>query len=64
MDPAHPLVIEALDLAFDALQAAAAELSLASALAPSSALRTDARILADAVEREALAINSTLLRHG
>lgn len=60
----HALAIEAIDLAFDALQAAAAELVLASVLAPSLGLHSDARLLAEAVEREALAVSSLLLRHG
>lgn len=60
----HALAIHSLDIAFDALQAAAAELCIASALGASSALRSDARVLADAVERELLAVGSILLRHG
>ncbi|MCA1706336.1 MAG: hypothetical protein LC808_24975 [Actinobacteria bacterium] len=64
MDHKHALAIHSLDIAFDALQAAAAELCIASALAASPALRSDARVLADAVELELLAVSSILLRHG
>lgn len=60
----HALTIQSLDFALDALQAAAAELCIASALAASPALRADARVLAEAVERELLAVSSILLRHG
>ncbi len=60
----HVLSIQSLDLAFDALQVAAAELCIAGALAASPALRSDTRVLADAVERELLAVSSVLLRHG
>ena len=58
------LAIQALDLAVDALQAAAAELCIASALARMPSLRSDARVLGDAVEREAFAVGIIRLRHG
>jgi hypothetical protein len=64
MDHMHALAIQSLDCAFDALQAAAAELCITSALATSPVLRSDAGVLADAVERELLAVSSILLRHG
>lgn len=63
MDDTDTLAIHALDVAFDALAVAAAELSLASALASSTRLCSDAGVLADAGEREAPAVSSVLLRH-
>jgi hypothetical protein len=54
MEPSEALslALEALTLAHTALQAAAADLLIASALAPPAALSSDARVLAQAVETE------------
>lgn len=59
----HTLALLALDHAFDALQVATLELGLAAALVPAdSAAATDALVLAQAVELEALATHECVLR--
>lgn len=62
MDRSNPIVADALYIAFDALQTAAAELTIVSVLAPSGAMRADARVLADAVEAEIMALRATVAR--
>jgi predicted sugar kinase len=64
MDQPHALSLDGLLLAYDALQAAAAELAIASAVSRSAVLQSDARVLADAVERELLAVGAVIARHG
>lgn len=55
--------LNSLTLAFDALGDAAAELSLATALTTDSALGTEARVLAVAVEAELAALHAVISRH-
>lgn len=62
MDRSNPIVADALYIAFDALQTAAAELAIVSAMASSAGMRIDARVLADAVEAEILALRATVAR--
>jgi hypothetical protein len=62
MDHPNPIIADALCIAFDALRTAAAELAIVSALAPSAGLRADARVLADAVEAEIMALRATVAR--
>jgi hypothetical protein len=62
MDRSNPIVADALYIAFDALQTAAAELAIVSAMASSAGMRTDARVLAAAVEAEILALRATVAR--
>jgi hypothetical protein len=65
MDDARVLVLQALDRAVDALDDAAADLTVAAVLAPHrGALMSDALVLAEAVEAERAAVLATLLRHG
>jgi hypothetical protein len=62
--PHHALAVLALGQAFDALQAAATELTLAVALAPAgSAISCDALVLARAVELESVAVQEAVRRH-
>jgi hypothetical protein len=56
------LAILALDLAHEAFEAAATELTLAVALAP-DALGSDALILARAIELQTLAVHAAIRRH-
>lgn len=63
MDHPNPIVADALYIAFDALHTAAAELAIISVLAPSGAMRADARVLADAVEAEIMALRAAVRRH-
>lgn len=58
------LAVAALDRAFDALQEAAADLTIAVAVSPpGSAVRRDALTLARAIELDVMAVREVALRH-
>jgi hypothetical protein len=65
MEPSEALSLacDALALAYEALQAAAADLLIACVLAPSAALSNETRVLAQAVEMEVLAVGATISRY-
>lgn len=57
------LAVDALAGAVDALKDAAADLTVATALAPCPSLASDATVLAEAIELELLAVLAVLARH-
>ncbi len=59
----YTLALDTLASAVDALKDAAADLSLATAMAPCTSLASDANVLAEAVERELLSVVAVLERH-
>lgn len=59
----EPLAVEALFRTVEALKSAAADLSIAAALADTPGMGSDVRVLAEAVELDLLAAQAVHARH-